>query len=76
MRQIIIKNLSVKHLEILILKNLNLTIEKVEFIVLFGKSGSGKTTFFTPCCFFAFSEMLLCHITWVLFFKSIVFFLG
>ncbi len=44
MSQIIIKNLSVKRGENLILKDLNLTIPKGEFVAVVGKSGIGKTT--------------------------------
>ncbi|MFZ2189328.1 MAG: ABC transporter ATP-binding protein [Candidatus Magasanikiibacteriota bacterium] len=45
MSQIIIKNLSVKRGENFILKNLDLAIQKGEFVAIVGKSGSGKTTF-------------------------------
>lgn len=45
MNQIIIKNLSVERSGKTILKNLDLTIAKSEFVAVVGKSGIGKTTF-------------------------------
>lgn len=45
MSHIVIKNLSIKRGEDFILRNVNLEVAKGEFVVVVGKSGSGKTTF-------------------------------
>ncbi|PIT87187.1 MAG: ABC transporter ATP-binding protein [Candidatus Magasanikbacteria bacterium CG10_big_fil_rev_8_21_14_0_10_40_10] len=45
MNHYIVKNLSVHYDKYYVLKNLNLKINKGEFIVIVGESGSGKTTF-------------------------------
>lgn len=39
-----IKNLSFAYTEEIVLKNINLTLDKKEFLVIVGKSGCGKTT--------------------------------
>ncbi len=44
MNSIEIKNLSLNFGEVVVLKDLNLTIEKGEFLVLLGASGCGKST--------------------------------
>ena len=44
MKSIEIKKLSLNFGEVVVLKDLNLTIEKGEFLVLLGASGCGKST--------------------------------